>query len=99
MAQSMPGPLLRLWMAFERIEPAGDDRTELAVARLSSLVYNRTRAKSERPKGPREFMFQAEEVTPEAVPQQRDPGSMWRALKGRFLASAGVKPESVSDDG
>ncbi|KFK98133.1 DUF4035 domain-containing protein [Serratia sp. Ag1] len=43
--QSMSISELRLWMAFDRINPIGDERNDYHAAQITAAVYNSQRTK------------------------------------------------------
>lgn len=98
MAQAMPWSLMRLWQAYEQLEPFGEERADLRIAQLCALVANRTRAKGERAFKVQDFMLQTAKDRPVQARKKRDPRTVFRSLKNMFLASAGRKPDSGKGD-
>lgn len=49
------------WMAYFRVEPFGEDRKDLRMGILASVIANSNRGKSQRPFKPSDFMPYAQD--------------------------------------
>jgi hypothetical protein len=69
----MSGREFAEWIAFARLEPWGfdprlrEERADLRVGVLTSLVFNRTRGKDEPAKDPQDFVLQYGEAAKQAL--------------------------------
>lgn len=78
------------WMAYDRIEPFGEQRADLRQAMTTAAVYNSIEAQRKHPKWHKPgdhlpFAERSEPVTPDDEPP--DP----EELKGKLLAFAGKR--------
>jgi hypothetical protein len=71
------------WMAFDQIDPVGDERTDLMLAQLAALFFNANRDSGTSARSPADFM----PFTEKTKDDRQDPDLMLRFFK----SMAGVK--------
>lgn len=80
------------WMAFARLEPWGfdpqarEERADLRLGVLSSLVFNRTRGKDEPAKSPTDFVLKYGEAAKKALSEKAKAEKLLQ--KAQFIVSA-----------
>jgi formiminotetrahydrofolate cyclodeaminase len=86
MLEEMSSSEVADWMAYERLEPWGEERADLRTGILASLVANVTRGKDQKPYGPAEFMpdFEPKEESDGAKTEQQDLISKAMSVFGMF---------------
>jgi hypothetical protein len=87
MLEEMTSSEVADWMAYERLEPWGEERADLRTGILASLVANVTRGKDQKAYGPVDFMpdFEPkEESEGKGQLEQHDLVSKVRAVFGMF---------------
>jgi hypothetical protein len=72
------------WMAYERIEPSGQERIELMIAQLTALFFNVHRAEGASAKSAEDFLLrQHEEPEPQGMDDQIVRAQMMAAMLGK----------------
>lgn len=95
--QSMTSAEFAEWMAYDSIDPIGDDRGDLQAGVIASTVASVHRKEGSKPFVPRDFMPLADAwKAPEKVARERSAELLAKvkATFGRMIAPAGVALKS-----
>jgi hypothetical protein len=86
MLEEMSSSEVADWMAYERLEPWGEERADLRTGILASLVANVTRGKDQKAFGPADFMpdFEPKEEREGGKAGQQDLISKAMSVFGMF---------------
>jgi hypothetical protein len=97
LAREMTWAQLQGWMAYAELEPFGEQRADLRMSILASMIYNANRGPKQKAKSPSDFMPQFGPAVTKPKRPLTDP-AQWNAFAGTIMDNYGDRPNKTEKE-